>query len=146
MTTDRTFMKVDLPAWIEGTIAKREAGEKWNSAWSRTYAEIGGMSVESGKKVCPMVAARTLYELGRIVGHGTVREVPLAHVVREYSKNGAYAIAAIKCLQADSTHNLASLWREVQKRISEETGEEPAASNQGGPTLTYKLWKLGILR
>lgn len=146
MTGDRVFMKVDLPTWVEETIAKHEAGEEWNSAWRHTYAELGGTSEESGKKGCPMAAARTLYELGRIAGHGSVRKIPLSRVSREYSKNGAYAIAAIECLKVDPTQSLTSLWRAIQERIRVETGEEPAVSNQGGPTLTYKLWQLGLLR
>lgn len=146
MTNDRIFLKVDLPSWIDGTIEKHEAGEDWNLAWRRTYAELGGTSEESGKKACPMAAARTLYKLGYILGYGSVQRLPLDQVSREYSKNGAYAVAAIECLKEDPTLSLAELWRAVWDRFRAKTGEEPALSNQGGPTLTFKLFKLGLLR
>lgn len=93
-----------------------------------------------------MAAARTLYRLGYILGYGSVQRLPLDQVSREYSKNGAYAVAAIECLKEDPTLSLDNLWRAARDRFRAKTGEEPAASNQGGPTLTFKLWKLGLLR
>ena len=145
MTNEREFLKIDLPKWIEGTITKHEHGQAWNFAWFETYKELGGKSDDSGKKGCPKAAAKTLYELGRIVGHGTARDIPLKQVVREHSKNGAYAIAAIELLNKDPELNSNTLLARIQQRIRSESGEEPAASNQGGPTLTYKLWKLGLV-
>ena len=32
-----------------------------------------------------------------------------------------------------------------KERVREELGEEPALSNQGGPTVAYKLWNLGVI-
>jgi len=146
MINDRVFLKVDLLDWIEGTIKKFEAGQAWNSAWRQTYSEIGGRSEESGKKVCPMAAARTLYEMGRITSYGKAKTLPLSQVIEGYSKNGAYAIAAVEYLQKNPNINSTALWKEIQRRIRSETGVEPAGSNQGGPTLTYKLWKLGRIQ
>lgn len=141
-----TFLKVDLSSWFEGTISKVQSGEEWNSAWQQTYFELGGVSEETARKPCPMVAARTLYELGRVSSHGKTQEVALMEVLENHSKNGAYAIAAIDCLNQDPTLTLTSLWSQVQERIRGELGVEPAASNQGGTTLAYKLWHLGIVR
>lgn len=146
MTCKREFLKVDLPKWIEGTVSKYERGQEWNSAWFETYKELGGKSDESGKKGCPRAAAKTLYELGRIIGHGTARNLPLSQVVRKHSKNGAYAIAAIELLNKEPALDLTTLWSRIQQRIRTESGEEPAASNQGGPTLTYKLWQMGLVQ
>jgi hypothetical protein len=146
MKSEREFLKVDLQKWIEGTIEKHERGHRWNSAWTKTYKELGGKSEKTGSKGCPMTSAKTLYKLGRIIGHGTVRKMPLSQVSCEHSKNGAYAIAAIELLTENSKLNLSGLWTLIQERIRAEIREEPAISNQGGPTLTYKLWKLGLIR
>jgi hypothetical protein len=146
MVDVNTFFKVDLSSWVEGTISKVQSGEEWNSAWQQTYFELGGTSKETARKPCPMVAARTLYELGRVSSYGEIQEVALIKVLENHSKNGAYAIAAIDCLNHDSTLTLMSLWSQVQERVRAELGVEPAISNQGGTTLTYKLWHLGMLR
>ncbi|WP_157098356.1 DUF6979 family protein [Chlorobaculum limnaeum] len=128
MTCKREFLKVDLPKWIEGTVSKYERGQEWNSAWFETYKELGGKSDESGKKGCPRAAAKTLYELGRIIGHGTARNLPLSQVVRKHSKNGAYAIAAIELLFGEIVDGEMVLngagelvdaeWKRIQKRYS----------------------------
>ncbi|MCA1773169.1 MAG: hypothetical protein LC677_11395 [Halomonas sp.] len=146
MVDVRIFLKVDVLAWVEGTIAKVKFGEEWNSAWQRTYSEIGGTSQETGRKSCPMVAARTLYELGRILNNGLPSKAILSEVCEKHSKNGAYAIAAIDCLNRNPALTPTALWSQVQDRIRDDLGVEPAASNQGGATLTYKLWHLGVVQ
>jgi hypothetical protein len=147
MSQERIFLKVDLPSWIEGTITKVEGGVGWNIAWQETYREIGGQSIETGKKACPMNAAKTLYELGRLNGHGrNPQAISLTDVWQTYSKNGAYAIAAIECLNNEPNLPLATLWQMIQNKIRQNIGEEPAVSNQGGPTLTFKLWHLGLIQ
>ena len=66
----RVFYTVDLAAWVYGTIEKCRQGESWRPAWIKTYREIEGVSENNGKKSCPMVAARTLYEYGRLKNGG----------------------------------------------------------------------------
>ena len=142
----RVFYDVDLAAWIYGTIEKCRQGESWRPAWFKTYREIGGTSETSGKKSCPMVAARTLYEYGRLKNGGlTFRECEITELWN-HSRNGTYAILATRLLGADSSLNKISLWREIQRAVRREVGEEPADSNQGGPTLTFHLWHLELIK
>ena len=47
----RIFYKVELAAWVYGTVDKLGQGISWQSAWVETYREIGGKSKTSGKKV-----------------------------------------------------------------------------------------------
>lgn len=60
------FLAVDLQSWVHGTIDKVRRGESWGQAWTGTYVGFGGRSRSNGTKGCPMAAARTLYEYGRI--------------------------------------------------------------------------------
>ena len=141
----RTFLNVEIAAWVYGTIEKVRSGSAWRSAWIRTYRELGGQSTTSGSKPCPMVAAETLYRLGRIKGGGT------AFVERELdelwseNRNGTYAVLAVRILRLDGGLSQARLWKKVQAVVRREIGDEPAASNQGGATLAYKLWHLGLI-
>ena len=34
---------------------------------------------------------------------------------------------------------------EIQQAVRREVGDEPARTNQGGPTLAYQLWHLGLI-
>ena len=142
---NRTFLSVDLPRWVYGTIEKVRDGDAWAKAWTATYEEIGGRSAESGRKGCPMVAARTLYEFGRIRDGDTPF---LAWDIADLwgrSRNGTYAMLAIGLLGVDCALNKTQLWRSVQDAVRQRTGEEPAASDQGGPTLAFQLWQLGLI-
>ena len=140
------FLTVDLKLWIFGTIRKMQHGADWNHAWEETYREIGGQSIESGKKGCPMNGAKTLYLLGRIKGSDIpYRKPSLRDVWENYSKNGVYSVLALECLSRDPNISLSRLWTSIQKRVREDLGEEPAKSNQGGPTVAYKLWHLGLI-
>ena len=141
----RIFYKVELAAWVYGTVDKLGQGISWQSAWVETYREIGGKSKTSGKKVCPMMAAKTRYELGRLKNAGlrfTDCEMP---ELWTQSRNGTYAILATRLLRANPHMSKASLWPEIQRAVRREVGEEPARSNQGGPTLAYQLWRLGLI-
>ena len=141
----RIFYKVDLAAWVYGTVEKLGQGVSWQAAWVETYREIGGESKTSGKKVCPMMAARTLYELGRLKNAGLpFRDCEIPELWNR-SKNGTYAILATRLLRASPHMTKASLWSEIQQAVRREVGEEPACSNQGGPTLAYQLWRLGLI-
>ena len=142
----RVFYNVELAAWIYGTIEKCLKGELWRPAWIRTYREIGGVSESSGRKPCPMIAARTLYEYGRLKNGGLpFRDCEIPELWNQ-SRNGTYAILATRLLRADSSLNQNSLWVEIQRAVRREVGEEPADSNQGGPTLTFQLWHLGLIK
>jgi hypothetical protein len=146
MTNPGTFLSVDLKSWVFGTIKKIQQGTDWNNAWQKTYRELGGKSEESGKKGCPMNGTKTLYLLGRIKGSNMPYKNPLPREVWEnYSKNGVYTLLALEILSRNPSISLNDLWSEIQERVREELGEEPALSNQGGPTVAYKLWNLGLI-
>ena len=96
----RVFYNVDLAAWVYGTVEKHRQGVSWQSAWVGTYREIGGVSKTSGEKVCPMMAARTLYELGRLENGGLpFRDCEISELWN-HSRNGTYAILATRLLRA----------------------------------------------
>ena len=139
------FYKIDLTAWLYGTIQKRRQGDSWQSAWVETYREIGGVSKTSGEKHCPMIAARTLYEFGRIKNCG----LPFRHCeileLWNHSRNGTYAILATRLLRANPHMSKTLLWSEIQQTVRREVGDQPARTNQGGPSLTYHLWHLGLI-
>lgn len=139
-------MNINLKSWVLGAIKKVQQGDDWNSAWKKTYRELGGRSPHSGGKACPMIGTKTLYLLGRIKNSDMpYQNLPLRDVWENYSKNGAYAILALEGLSQHPDISLADLWRYIQRRIREELGKEPARSNQGGPTIAFKLWHLGLI-
>jgi len=141
----RIFYNVDLAAWVYGTIEKHRQGVSWPDAWFETYEDIGGVSTSSGTKGCPKTAARTLYELGRIKNGGMPFRACDILELWNLSRNGTYAILATRLLRANPGLSKASLWREIQRTVRREVGEEPARTNQGGPTLAYQLWHLGLI-
>ena len=146
MANPGTFLSVDLKSWVFGTIKKVQQGTDWNNAWQKTYRELGGKSEESGKKGCPMNATKTLYLLGRINGSNIpYKNLPPREVWENYSKNGVYALLALEILSRNPSISLNDLWSKIQERVRGELGEEPALSNQGGPTVAYKLWNLGLI-
>ena len=141
----RFFYKVDLAAWVYGTVEKHRQGVSWKSAWVETYGEIGGVSKTSGEKVCPMMAAKMLFELGRLKNGGSpFRDCDIPQLWN-YSRNGTYAIFATRLLRASPHLSKSSLWQEIQQAVRREVGDEPARTNQGGPTLAYQLWHLGLI-
>ena len=140
------YLNVDLKSWVLGTAKKVEKGMHWNISWQETYREIGGKKPESGKKGCPMKAAETLYKLGRIRGCKiSFKPATLKEIRDNYSKNGVYAVLAIECLNENPNISSADLWNSIRDRFIRELGEEPATSEQGGPTVAYKLWHLGMI-
>lgn len=141
----RKFLGVDLMGWVYGTVEKAGRGDPWSSAWTSTYWEIGGCSEWTAKKGCPMAAARTLYEYGRIRDGGKPFENCDIKRLWEQSRNGTYAMLALRLLGTDPTLNKAGLWRRIQEAVRCEMGAEPAASNQGAPTLAFQLWHLGLI-
>ena len=141
------FLSVNIEAWIYGTIGKvEEEGIDWNTAWKSTYRELGGKSKNSGKKGCPMIGAQTLYRLGRIKGSRMpYKNLPIRDIFNKYSKNGVYSILTIEYLVHDSSIAMKDLWPRIQQRFQEELDQEPAQSNQGGPTVAFKLWHLNLI-
>ena len=141
----RTFNKVDIDRWVLGTIEKVKRGAEWKEAWQQTYRQIGGKSDETMKKGCPMKGAQTLYDLGRIKVPGRKRKnTPLREVLNDYSKNGVYAVLALDELGSNPNISLPDLWEKIRKRVRKDLSEEPAKSNQGGPTVAFKLWHLKL--
>ena len=141
----RNFLKVDLVKWVYGTVDKYQHGESWRQAWPETYREIGGLSESVGLKVCPREAAKTLYEHGRLKDSGVPFRDCVIPELWEASKNGTYAILATRLLRENPSLGKAELWREIQRALRREVGEEPAGSDQGGPKLTFQLWQLGLI-
>ena len=92
-----------------------------------------------------MVAANTLYQFGRLTNAGMpFSECDIPGLWRQ-SRNGTYAMLALRLLQANPESGKAALWREIQKAVRRETGDEPAGTNQGGPTVAFQLWHLGLI-
>ena len=140
------YMGINLKSWVRGTIKKVQEDDNWNAAWEKTYWDLGGKSVHSGRKGCPMIGTKTLYLLGSIKNSNMpYQNLPLHDVWNNYSINGAYAVLALEGLSQNPDISLPDLWRYIQHRVREELGEEPARSNQGGPTIAFKLWHLGMI-
>lgn len=139
------FLGVDLRRWVYGTIEKAGRGDAWGDAWTRTYREIGGRSESIGRKGCPMAAARTLFEYGRIRDGGKPFQDCDMERLWCRSRNGAYAMLALRLLGTDPALNKTRLWRQIQGIVRCEMGAEPARSNQGGPTLAFQLWHQGLI-
>ena len=141
-----TYLSVDLRSWVLGTIKKVQSGADWNHAWQNTYRELGGTSKENGKKGCPMNGTKTLYLIGRIQKSNMPYIRPrLQDVWDKSSANGVYALLALEHLSKNPKVALKNLWPKIQESVRNELKEKPARSNQGGPTVAYKLWHLGLI-
>ena len=146
METDNIFLKIDLKEWIKGTIKLVQSGKDWNKAWQKTYSKLGGQSVGSGKKGCPLNGTKTLYLLGRIKDSNMpYQNPPLRDVWNNISKNGVYSLLTLELLDKNPDWDIDHIWTEVQKQVLKRLGEKPAESNQGGPTVAYKLWHNGLI-
>ena len=146
MKTDSNYFNTDLKAWISRTINLVQSGKNWNEAWQKTYRDLGGRSTESGKKGCPMNGTKTLYLLGRIKDSSMpYRNPPLQDVWNNISKNGVYSLLTLELLDKNPDWDIEKIWTEVRKQVRNRLGEEPAKSNQGGPTIAYKLWHNGLI-
>lgn len=144
--------KIDAREWIRKTIEKMgnsetESSSEWNRFWEETYFELGGKSYYVARKGCPKKAGYTLWYLGRIKGSNRERvEMPIDEVKSQLSKNGAYAILGQEILSKSSNLNKTDLFRMIQDEYRKRTNDEPAGSDQGGPTLTWILFKAGMLK
>ena len=93
-----------------------------------------------------MIGVKTLYLLGRIKDSDIAfQNLPLRDVWNNYSKNGAYSILALEGLSQNPEVSIHDLWHYIQHRIRDELGEEPSKSEQGGPTIAFKLWHIGLI-
>lgn len=105
-----------------------------------------GAKLSNAKKGCPLTAARTLYELGRIKNSGMpFKELSLRQVCDDYSKNGAYAILAIRIIAEETEISQSGLWNRVKILFEDELDDKPAKTNQGGATIALKLWKNNLI-
>lgn len=144
--------KIDAREWIRKTIEKMENHEtedrlEWNRFWEETYFELGGKSYSVAHKGCPKKAGYTLWYLGRIKGSNRERvEMPIDEVTNRCSKNGAYAILGQEILSKSSNLNKTDLFRMIQDEYRIRTKDDPAKSDQGGPTLTWILFKAEMLK
>ena len=92
-----------------------------------------------------MVAANTLYQFGRLTNVGMpFRECDMPELWHQ-SRNGTYAMLALNLLRTNPELDKAALWRGIQKTVRREIGDEPAGTNQGGPTVAFQLWHLGLI-
>ena len=128
--SNRIFYSVDLAAWIYGTIKKHRDGASWRSAWVDTYWAIGGLSKTSGEKGCPMTAAKTLYEMGRIRNSGLPFTDCRLPELWNGSKNGTYAILVTIAARESAAKQGLSMDRDS---THSETGDRcRAGSHQSG--------------
>ena len=127
-----------------------ESSSEWNKFWEETYFELGGKSACSACKGCPKKAGYTLWYLGRIKESNRERvEMSIVDVKnnRRFLKNGAYAILGQEILSKSPTPLTKSdLFSKIQNEYREGTEDDPAKSDQGGPTLTWILFKAGMLK
>ena len=141
----RTYLYIDIERWVFGAIEKVKQGADWNHAWQETYRQLGGKKDKTMEKVCPRKGAETLYLLGRIKGGRKERKNSSLHeVLHNYSKNGVYAVLALDELELNPDISLKDLWEKIRARVQNDLDEKPAISNQGGPTVAFKLWHLGL--
>ena len=147
-----TLNKIDAREWIKKTIKKMENSETesssdWNRFWEETYFELGGTSDTVARKSCPKKAGYTLWYLGRIKGSNReIVEMSIDDVKNQLSKNGSYAILGQEILNDLPNLNKSDLFRRIQIEYRRRTNDEPAKSDQGGPTLTWILFKAGMLK
>jgi len=135
------FFKVNLKSWIEGAIDKVRQGKPWKCAWIETGVSLG-VTPSSTEKFCPMAVTRTLYELGRIKNSGMpFKELSLRQVCDDYSKNGVYAILALRIIAEEPEISQSDLWKRVKILFEDELGDKPARTDQGGATIAFNLWK-----
>ena len=137
--------------WVLKTAKKmiknnRQDAASWNKYWEVTYFELGGKKKSTACKGCPIKAAYTLWYLGRIRDTERQRiDISINEVFEKFSKNGAYAILGQELLDNNPNLDKASLFEEIQKEFKKRTTGYPAESDQGGPTLTWILFKDKLL-
>lgn len=108
--------------------------------------ELGGRSIESGKKSCPKNGARILYEFGRIINKGIpYQDINLLDVWNNHSKNGVYSLIAIDVLAQFPDIKINKLRQIVKDCVSTKFCNTPN-SDQGAVKVAYIMWKLRHIR
>jgi hypothetical protein len=145
--SSRVLNGIPVTPWVLGTVTKmRQAGATesadWNRFWVHTYRELGGRSAESGKKGCPKSGAYALWFLGRLVHGGrAAKNWSVKQIDTQLGKNAAYAILAAEMLAAGSDVSAMRRWPAVQDRYKRETGNSPAATEQGAVKVAVELFR-----
>ena len=94
-----------------------------------------------------MNGTRTFYLLGSIVGTEIpYTNPPVAEIREKYCKNGVYSILSLDILERNPSTSFSELWDAVREKYSKLLTDVPAASNQGCPTVAYKLWQMGLIK
>ncbi|MBN2488270.1 MAG: hypothetical protein JXA98_04515 [Methanosarcinaceae archaeon] len=144
--------QVPVKDWVLKTTEKMKKNSKqdvssWNKYWEETYFELDGKKASIACKGCPRKAAYTLWYLGRIKNSGRERiNLSIDEVLEKFSKNGTYATLGQELLDNNPNLSKASLFEDIQKEFKKRTNEKPSESDQGGPTLTWILFREGLLQ
>lgn len=144
--------KIDARKWVKETVKKMESSNaeypfEWNKFWEETYFALGGKSPTVASNDCPKKAGYTLWYFGRIKGSNKKRvEISIEEVKNRCSKNGAYAILGQKILEKSPDLNISNLFKNIQMEYKKRTNDDPAASDQGGTTLTWILFNASMLK
>lgn len=126
--------------------AKDQSGAAWSEAWFATYLEFGGKSASTGRKGCPRAAAYALWRLGRIRGSGIhSNPTDVVQVLRDFGRNGAYAVIAADLLVEEGSSSSLELWPGVRRRFKLATGQEASGSDQGAAKMAISLFESGDL-
>jgi len=139
---NRMFMEVDVCDWVAQAVEYAKSGIEWHSAWWDAYFEVGGEHESVAKKECPKNGAYHLYRLGRIRNSGiSCKKYNLKNLWHERRvKNGTYALLALEILKASPDIEFDNLWEEIQNRVRNDLGAEPAAEPEGAAQIAFKLW------
>jgi hypothetical protein len=144
--------KVCIVQWVMNTVEKmlaqdRQDPQTWNSNWLRSYEELGGTSRASGAKGCPRAAAYGLWRMGLIAGGGVPRsELTIQQVEEKYTRNAAYVAIAASRISKQGNLEARDLWDIVRAEYREQTGREPADSEQGEIRLVVALSRAGHMQ
>src|SRR5262245_15502351 len=139
--------RIPVSMWVQRTSEKMEAANTeaptdWRRFWLETYRELGGCSEESGSKRCPQAAAYALWFLGRLRGSGRVaRQWPGPQVDQQLGKNAEYALIVAEMHQQHPTLAASRVWPLAQAEYEQQTGKEPAGSEQGQIRLVVALFR-----
>ncbi|NVM56556.1 MAG: hypothetical protein HWN51_00330 [Desulfobacterales bacterium] len=144
------LFKIPLVPWVRKTVEKMSAidqddSQTWNRFWLQAYVELGGISENSGSKVCPKSAAYGLWRLGRIAGSGKpFQNWPIGRVKEELGKNVAYAVLALDLLEVGwGPEDIESLWIEVRRLYRQKLADTPARTQQGAVKVASILFSEG---
>jgi hypothetical protein len=146
----RELFNIPLSRWVHGTIEKMNNSGKsdiqsWSEYWFETYKELGGLSINSGTKGCPLHGAYGLWRLGRIKdGNIPYQQQTIHFINQEFGRNAAYAAIAIGLLEErKAARSEIDLWIQVRELYKSKIHEEPAISEQGEVRVAKILFEEG---